>query len=133
MNPQIREYLSKARLLMVINNCGRCAKWKEFIERENLTVPLEKRIRVINCTSSNSLSVIDYNIINTFDKYMEGNFPFLFLDGKLIQGANSKEECEAYVKAVFHKDLIVPRHNQFMFDKNCKYVKKGFKTRLICE
>jgi hypothetical protein len=134
MNLQVKEYIMKARILVVIDGCTLCAKYKEFIERENLTVPINKRVRVINATNFNSLGVTDYPILNVLDKYMKGSFPFLFFDGILLNGANSKDEAEAFIRGAFNKDLIVKVENPFLFTKNCKYVKRGFfgKRTLVC-
>ncbi|MDD5651220.1 MAG: hypothetical protein PHF86_12525 [Candidatus Nanoarchaeia archaeon] len=133
MNQQIREFIRKARILFIIDGCQHCAKFKEFIERENLTVPLNKRVRVINMDASNSLGLLDYSITKLFDQYMDGNFPFLFFDGKLLQGANTKEECEAFIRASFTKDLIVPKYNPHLFNKDCRYIIKGKRKILKCK
>ena len=134
MNSQVRESLIKSRTLLVIQNCGICRKWKEFIERFNLELPIEKRIKVIDCTNFNSLRVIDNSLLQIFDKYIPDQFPVLFLDGMRINWANSREECEAFVRGYLHKEFIIPRENPFMFNQKCKYIKRGFfgKKTLIC-
>jgi hypothetical protein len=135
MNQQVRDFMTKARVLFVIDGCGHCAKWKEFIERLNLEVPIEKRIRVINCTNYNSLGIEDYQIIKLFDKYMEGNYPFLFFEKVKLNGANSREECEAFIRSALHKNFIIPRVNNLLFEKKCRYSKVNFlgKKTIICE
>lgn len=134
MNQQIREFLRKSRILVVIDGCPRCAKYKEFIERKNLNVPINKRVRVINATNYNSLNISDYKILELLDSYMEGNFPFLFFDGLLLNGANSKEEAEAFIDGLFNDDLIIKRDNPYLFQKECKYIPKGLfhKKTLVC-
>lgn len=119
---------------MVIQNCSMCAKYKDFIESLNMELPINKRIRVIDSTNLNSLGVWDYGILKLFDGYMKGNYPFLFLDGMLFSGANSQAECEAFVRAYLHKDFIIERENSMMFNKSCRYEKKGIFGRkvLLC-
>lgn len=131
---ELNESMRKVRLLAVIQNCSLCAKYKTFIERMNLELPMEKRIRVINSTNLNSLGVFDYGVLRVFDKFMKGSYPFLFLDGMLFNGANSSDECEAFLRAYLHKEFIIDRENPFLFNKNCRYEKKGIFGRkvLIC-
>lgn len=132
MNQQIKEFMIKARILFVIDGCSRCQKWKEFIEALNLEVPIEKRVKVINATNYNSLGIIDYPVIKLFDKYMEGNYPFLFFEGVLLNGANSREEAEAFIRGALHNDFIIKRNNHFLFNNECKYVEKGlFRKKII--
>jgi len=131
---QEKDFLIRARVLFVINNCGRCANWKEFIDRLNMQLPRNKRIRVVNATNLNSIGVWDYSILKTFDRFMVGNYPFLFLGGKEYPGANSETECEAFLRAYLHKEFIINRENPDLFNKNCRYEKKGIFGRkvLIC-
>ena len=129
----MNESLRKIRVLFVISLCSQCAKYKEFIERLNMELPINKRIRVIDSTNLNSLGIWDYSILKVFDSYMKGNYPFLFLDGMLFNGANSKEECESFLRAYLHNEFIIKRENPMMFEKNCRYEKKLFGRKvLIC-
>jgi len=135
MNQQIRNFISKARILFVTDGCIRCQKWKEFIEKLNIEVPIEKRIKVITCTNYNSLGIVDYPVIKLFDKYMEGNFPFLFFEGVQLNGANSRIEVEAFIKGALNNDFIIKRNNPYMFNEECKYLNKGLlnKKTLVCQ
>lgn len=130
---QLNGSLRKSRCLFVIESCPRCQLWKYFIESLNMELPINKRIRVINSTNLNSLGVWDYGVLRIFDSYMKGNYPFLFLDGMLFTGANSKEECEAFLRAYLHKEFIIERENSMMFNKSCRYEKKFLGRKiLIC-
>ena len=130
----LNESLRKSRCLFVISNCSICSKYKDFIERLNMELPINKRIRVIDSTNLNSLGVWDYGILRLFDGYMKGNYPFLFLDGILFTGANSKEEVESFIRAYLHKDFIIERENSMMFNKNCRYEKRFLGRKvLICQ
>jgi hypothetical protein len=132
---QLRNVYMKARVVFVIQGCPRCAKYKEFVERFNLELPINKRIRVVDATNFNSLGIVDNPLIDLFDKYIPDSFPVLFLDGMRISYANSREEAEAFVRGYLHKEFIIPRENQYMFNKKCKVVPKGFfkKPTIICE
>lgn len=129
MNQQVRDFMLKVRILFVIDSCSRCAIFKDFIDGENMGVKLDKQVRVINVTNLNSLGVFDKSILKIFDKYLRGNFPFLFFDGCLLTGANSREEVEAFIRGALHKDYILERENPYLFKGNCKYVDKGFFRR----
>lgn len=127
---QIRQIYFNSRILFVIDGCPHCMNYKRFIERLNLELPFEKRIRVINATVFNTLGIVDDPMIGLFDKYIDG-YPTLFLNGIKITGANSQEEAEAFIKAAVHKDFIVPRDNPYLFDKDCRYSKNKFGRKIL--
>lgn len=137
MNEFQIKMIQNARLLFVVDNCPKCRTFKSFIERYNTEVPVSKRIKVIDLTN-----YTDYGMLNPievqFRKFIsEGgfiNFPILIFDGTITQGASSRAEAEALIKVAFDKDFIIQRQNPFLFNKRCRYEKKGvFKgVGLVC-
>ncbi|HJX49871.1 MAG TPA: hypothetical protein VJ438_00230, partial [Candidatus Nanoarchaeia archaeon] len=89
---QIRKMFMKARILFVLDNCHFCARWKEFIERINIELPIEKRIKVIDMTIYERLGVSTNPLIKLFYKYIPDKYPSLFFEGVILTGANSRVE-----------------------------------------
>lgn len=139
MIPQLNNFFRKARILFVEDNCTYCAIWKSFIERINMQVKIDKGIRVIDVTKFERFDICENPLLKVFEKYIE-NYPTLFFDGMRIDGANSREEAEAYILSALRNDFIVKDNpileqtNRFIFDRECQYVKKGLfrKKTLVC-
>jgi len=122
-----------ARILFVINHCSHCRLYREFIERVNLKLPLNKQISIIDCTRYYDLGIIDNPLIKKFDKYIKGNFPLLFYAGMKLEGGNSREELESFITSLVYKDYIVSEEIPYQFNKECVVVQKGiFKKSLVC-
>jgi thiol-disulfide isomerase/thioredoxin len=129
---KIPDYLN-ARILFIIDKCPHCRFYKEFIERVNLKLPFDKRIRIVDCTRYYEFGIIDNPLIIKYNKYVKGSFPVLFYRGFRLDGGNSREELEAFINTLVYNDFKLEEKNNFLFDKECQIVKKGiFKNRLIC-
>lgn len=134
MSQQVRQKIFlNGRFLFIKDGCHLCMKWKEFVERVNMELPIEKKIRIINCTVYETLGIVDNEFIKVFDSYFE-NYPTLFLEGNKLPYTNSREETEAFIRAYLHDDFIIPRRNPLLFDQQCSWVKKGLFGRktLVC-
>ena len=126
-----KEIYLNSRILIIEKGCGFCRVWKHFIERENLKLKPEKRITIIDGTLMAQHGILDNPLLKVFDKFIEG-FPTLFIEGKKIGLANSKEEAIAFLRSYLYDDYIIPRVK--LQEVECEYVKKGFtrKRILVC-
>lgn len=119
--------------MFVITGCYHCLIYKEFIDRFNLKMPLNKRIQIINCDSYYDFGVPEHPLIEVFAEYLEGTFPTLFFEGLIVRGANTREELEAFLRGLTHQDFVNKEPNSNIFNKTCKYIKEGFfKNKLEC-
>ena len=129
----INNYLQiyeNARVMVIEKGCSHCRLWKHFIERENLKLKPEKRITIIDGTLMAQHGILDNPLLKVFDKFIEG-FPTLFIEGKKIGMANSKEEAIAFLRSYLYDDYIIPRVK--LQEVECEYVKKWFgKKVLVC-
>lgn len=138
MNEFENQFYENARVLFVIEDCPKCRIWKSFIERDNTEVPISKRIKIIDLTFYIE-NKIRNRYLNIFKKFISEhgifNFPILLFDGTITQGADSRETAEALIKSAFHKDFIIPKENNYYFDKKCRYENKGLLrgNALVCE
>lgn len=69
-------------------------------------------------------------LIELFDKKIT-NLPVLFFDGNRIDGAHSRIEAEAFIRAALRKDFLMPKDNPYIFDRECRIEKKMFKKEVI--
>lgn len=129
----IHPLLLKGRFLFVVRECNKCQIYKDFVDSYNQKLKFEKMIRIIDCTEYYDFNIITNPIIRLFKKYFEGYFPILFIDGVRKNGATSLTETKSWIESRLNGDLINPIKNKSMFDKNCKYIKKGFfKNKILC-
>lgn len=129
----IHPLLTKSRILFTVNNCRFCILYS-FIEHINAQLKWDKRIKVINCTKFHDFGIIDEPIITLFNKYLQGAYPVLFWEGEMIQGANTEEEIMAYIQAKANEDFEFDNHNQYLFNKECRFQKlsKFKKETVVC-
>ena len=130
INPR-KEILMGSRVLFVKNGCLYCRIYYLFIEYLNMNLPLNKRIKIVNCTNYELYGVAEDNLINIFYEHMQG-YPTLFIDGLKVSGSNTINELKAWLYAYLDKELLISIDNPYMFNHQCKFEKIGFKKRVIC-
>lgn len=131
---KIHPLLSQGRILFVVNQCKNCSIWKSFIERINVELKFDKRIQVIDCTEYHDFGITTNPIIRLFAPYIGGEYPVLFMDFVRKDGTNTRVEAEAWLRSMLHEDFLEPRYNEFMFNKECQYGKRGIlRKKIICE
>jgi len=133
-----RELFMKSRILFIRSKCPFCGKWLEFIERLNLNLPIDKRIKVVNCAKFDEFGIVDHPLILKYRKYIDG-YPLLFFEGQKISGANSREELEAFIKVKMSDDFLngvdfmTDKGTSILFDKSCSFKKTFLGKRVVCE
>lgn len=132
------EIYNNEYMLFVINSCEHCRLWKEFIEKKNMKLPLDKQIQVIDCTRYYEFGIIDHPLIIKYKKKL-GSFPIFMYhkrDTKKIftlEGGNTREELEDFINGLFYNEFKFDEANPYYFNKSCRYVKSGvFRKRLLC-
>lgn len=133
----INKLLTQGRVLFVEKDCIHCKLYKQFIFGLNVDLKLNKRFLIIDCTNYDQLGVMDNQIIKTFEPYFD-SYPTLFFEGEKIEGANSIEECKAWLinRLILEDDFIFPKTPEYLptinsyclFHLDCKH-QKG---RIIC-
>ena len=124
---------SKNRVLFKVDNCDHCILLR-FIEKINMKVAIDKRVKVVDCTIYQNYGIITDHLILLYNKYISG-YPVAFIGNRKIDGANSQIESEALYNAILDDDFIVNEYNKRKFNKVCAYVKKGLfrSTQIKCE
>lgn len=105
----------------------------EFVERLNFKLPIDKRIKVIDCTQYQNYGIVTNQLILLYSKHFDG-FPTTFIGNTKISGSNSRIEYETFLYGLLEDEFIVPEQNKHKFIKDCEYNKKGlFKGKVICK
>lgn len=115
----------------VINGCVHCKVLKSIIDRFNINLPIEKRIRIVNCSRSIELGITE-PLIELYDKEIKG-YPTLFIGRQRIDGADTKEEYQQFLLTLLEDDLIIKEHNPYKFDKECHFKDTIFGRTPICQ
>lgn len=129
MNPEI---FRKLNVCFVIDNCSRCRILCEFIERINMKLPINERIKMVNCTYYQKYNIVTDPLIILFNRFFTG-FPTIFLKGKKLDGSNTRIESEMFLKTLLQELYIIGEPNEFTFDKECEYKKKGLIRGIVCK
>jgi len=126
----------ESRVLFVVDDCPHCAVWKKFIRKFNMNLKPNKRIRVIDCTSYDMYGICSDPIIKLYEDMIDG-YPILFIGDSKKDGAETIEECKAWLFARLFEDFIFQQRNKMLhvigqpllFNKTCRW-NKG---RLLCD
>ncbi|MEK6882586.1 MAG: hypothetical protein AABY22_23395 [Nanoarchaeota archaeon] len=124
---------TNSRVLFVLQRCVHCRVWMEFIERINLKLPIEKRIKIVDCTYYQNYGILTDPLISLYGKHFDG-FPTLFIGSLKIVGMNSRIEAETYLNALLEEEYVNPEQDNRKFLKECERIKKGwFGEKIICK
>ena len=127
-----RELFMDKRIIFVLSFCPFCGIWLEFVERFNSNMPPDKRVDIIDCSKWQETGIPDNPLINKYSKYITG-FPVLFFEGRKIEGTNSREEAEAFLKVLCANDFKLPTSIPYLFDKDCSYKNTFLGRRIVCQ
>jgi hypothetical protein len=106
-----------------------------------LNLPLEKQIKIVNCTKYYEHGLMEDPLIRIFmnvkvegEPVINGSFPKLIFEGLVLEGAKSEEEMQQIIKTLVHKDLIIKEQNDLMFTKECRFEKRRLIGKFLrCE
>lgn len=132
----INPNLTEGRFLFVVNDCLHCAIWKKFIRQFNMQLKPNKRIKIIDCTYYDMYDICVDPVVKLYEDKLDG-YPVLFIGDSRKDGAESVDECIAWLFARLFNDFIFPQSNKFLptigmpllFNKTCRYSR----GRLMCE
>lgn len=125
------EIFRKYRILFYKDGCHRC-RILYFIPRINEKLPPGKKIKMIECTAYDRYGIPTDPLQILFSKLFTG-YPTAFIDGEIIDGANSKIESEEYFQSLLEDDFEIPEQSRHKFLKDCEYKKEGLIRGVICK
>ncbi len=125
--------LSRGRFLFVVDGCHMCAVWKSFIDAFNMELKVDKQITIIDCTEYYNFGISPDPLFDLFNKYINGHFPMLFIEGGFKYGTSTEEQAKDWLRARLDPDFLFRQHNPRLHNQNCKYIKGGkLKGQIIC-
>ena len=123
------------RVAFTIMGCEHCKVLKMFLDRFNINLPFNKRIRMVDCTKYHDLEIIDNSLIRLYKNHIKGTYPVIFIGYQKLEGATCEQEVKVFLNQYLSDDLILPLDDPYQFDKNnCRYEKDVFgRKKLVCE
>lgn len=93
------------RFLIVESGCPFCAKYFPVIQKINMLLSPERRIKIIN------VNELEWNINFSpiIDLVKWKGTPFLYISGIVSEGITTKEYAEGFLMAVLEKEFLIQK------------------------
>lgn len=94
--------------LIIRRGCPFCRQMVKVVNKLNLRLPFEKRIKIVDAWELEELNVDYIQIIKKFEKegLSKEGFPFFYADGIVIEPAPTSEQMKICLENFFEKDLV---------------------------
>ena len=127
------EQFRKNRVMFYLDSCPHCRGILEFISKINLKLPIEKRIKLVECGIYQRNGIVTDPLQLLYNEKFNG-FPTIFIGNIQLNGSNSRFESEATINALLEEDFVIPEYSSKKFNKDCSFNKKGlFKGKILCK
>lgn len=98
----------ESRFLLTRRGCPFCNQAIKVINRINPKLPIDKRIRIVDCANWEDFGVRDIPLMDIFDKLgLNDGYPFLYIDGIVIEPAPTQEILKTLLLSMLKEDLII--------------------------
>ncbi len=98
----------ETRILMTRRSCPYCRQMIRVINKINLKLPVDKRIQIIDCWEHEEFGLNNLPIINKLESSgLKEGYPFLFIDGCVIDNATTQEQMEILLNTFLNDDFII--------------------------
>ena len=98
----------ESRFLLVRTGCPFCREAIKVISKLNLKLPIEKRIRIIDCYEWESYGLKNIPIMDVFNKMgLKEGYPFFYLDGIITEPFPTSEQLKIFLKTFLKSEFIV--------------------------
>jgi len=94
------------RVLLVESSCPGCKEYLKVIPKINLRLPIEKRIKIIDCFEWEQFGFKSHPIMDNFDRDDFQDYPLLYLNGILITGVLWAEQLKIFLEKFLEKDFV---------------------------
>lgn len=95
-----------SRFLLTEAGCPFCRDATSVITRINLRLPADKRINIIDCTNWEQFGIMDKPIMKKLEKEGFNYYPFLYLEGQIIEPAPTPEMLKKVIEVSLKEDLL---------------------------
>ncbi len=93
------------RVLLIEASCPACLEYLRVLPKINLRLPIEKRIKIIDCFEWEQFGLKLHPIMDKFGEDFE-DYPLLYLDKILITGAIWAEQLKIFLEKYLEEDFI---------------------------
>lgn len=93
------------RVLLVEQGCNGCLEYLRVLPKINLRLPIEKKIKIIDCFEWEQFGLKSHPIMDKFGKNFK-DYPLLYLDGVLIIGAIWAEQLQIFLETYLKGDFL---------------------------
>ncbi len=94
------------RLLLFKRGCTGCLQYLKVLPKINLRLPLDKRIKMINCSEFEEFGLKTHPIMDRFNSKDFQSYPLLYLDGILVVGVAWSEQLNIFLETYLKGDFL---------------------------
>ena len=95
-----------ARILLVEQGCPGCLEYLRVLPKINLRLPIEKRIKIIDCFEREQFGLKSHPIMDKFEEEDFRDYPLLLLDNILVTGVIWAEQLKIFLETYLQEDFL---------------------------
>jgi len=97
----------ETRILMTRRGCPYCLQMIKIINKINIKLPIDKKIRIIDCGNYEEFNLQNIPLIKKLEKDgLEHGYPFLFIDGIIIEPFPTVEQGIIFFKEFLKEEIL---------------------------
>jgi len=97
-----------SRFLLVRKGCPFCRQFIKIVSKLNLRLPIDKRIRIIDCYEWEEFGLRNMPLMDKLEKDgLSEGFPFCYVDGIIVEPAPTQEQLKIVFETLLKEDFII--------------------------
>ena len=96
----------ETRVLLIKKGCNGCREYLRVLPSINLRLPIEKKIKIIDCFEWEEFGMKSHPIMDSFNPNDFTDYPLLYLNGILITGVLFAEQLKIFLERYLKEDFI---------------------------
>jgi len=97
----------ESRFLLTKKGCPFCRDLIRVVKKINFNLPIEKRIKIIDCYEFEDFGLQNILLMPIFEREGFNYYPFLYIDGAIIEPAPTPEQLFIALKTLLNKELLL--------------------------
>ena len=100
-------YFMETRILVTRRRCPYCRDMKKVINKINLKLPIDKRIKVIDAWEYEEFGLKNIPILSKLNKDgLNEGYPFLYISGIIIDPSPTREQLKILLERYLKNELL---------------------------
>ena len=96
-----------SRFLLTRMGCPYCRQFIKVISKLNLRLPIDKRIKIIDCFEFEHFGLKNIPLMNKLEKDgLSEGFPFCYLDGIVVEPSPTSEQLKIFLETYLKEDVL---------------------------